>query len=465
MGKVTGFIEYTRQEAPRRAVAERLKDYREIEQRFAEDDLKTQAARCMDCGVPFCHTGCPLGNIIPDWNDLVYAGRWKDAVDRLHKTNNFPEVTGRVCPAPCETECILGITDPPVAIKQVEREIADRGWDNGWITPQPPEELTGKKVAVIGGGPAGLAGAQQLTRAGHSVTVFERDDRVGGLLTYGIPDFKMEKNLVARRVEQMEAEGTVFRTGVNVGTDITMEELQKNFDAVLLAAGAGFARPLSVPGADLKGVVKAMTFLPQQNKRLAGVLVPKDESITATGKRVAILGGGDTGADCLGTSHRQGAAAIYQLEILPQPEKLKSSTSHEEGGERLWGVLTKKLEGDAQGNVTHLHGVKVTWSLGADGRHEMQEVPGSEFVLAVDLVILAMGFLGPEQHGVIEQAGLNTDPRSNVAVDVNFMTSVPGVFAAGDMKRGASLVVHAIYEGRQAAKAIDQYLMGKTRLE
>ncbi|GIW45797.1 MAG: dihydropyrimidine dehydrogenase subunit A [Candidatus Binatia bacterium] len=476
MGKITGFLEFRRELPPRRPVRERLRDWRELEGKHPEDRLQTQAARCMDCGIPFCHKGCPLGNIIPDWNDLVYRGRWRDAIERLHSTNNFPDFTGRVCPAPCEEACVLNINDDPVTIKQVEKQIIDHAFKEGWVVPQVPARRTGKRVAVVGSGPAGLACAQQLARAGHWVTVFERADRIGGLLRYGIPDFKLEKHHIDRRIAQMEAEGVTFRTNVDVGVDISYGELRKQFDAVVLAGGATQARDLPIPGRELKGIHLAMEFLPQANRRVAGDAVP--DQITAKGKRVAILGGGDTGSDCLGTSNRQGAVAVYQFELLPQPPEtrteevapwpywpmiLRTSSSHEEGVIRDWSIQTKSFSGDGNGHVKKLHAVRLEW-VKENGRMVMREVPGSEFSLDVDLVLLALGFVGPEKY-LLEQAGVALTERGTVAVDENYMTSVPGVFSCGDMRRGQSLVVWAIWEGRECARGVDAYLMGRTDLK
>jgi glutamate synthase (NADPH/NADH) small chain len=474
MGKVTGFLEYPRVAPPRRPVEERIHDYFEVYQPFPEPKLREQAARCMDCGIPFCHTGCPLANIIPDWNDLVYKGRWKDALQILHATNNFPDFTGRVCPAPCEAACVLGINNDPVTIKQIEKTIAERGFEEGWIVPEPPAARTGKKVAIIGSGPSGLAAAQQLNRAGHWVTVFEKSDRAGGLLTYGIPDFKLEKRVVQRRIEQMTAEGITFQTSVHAGVDISAAQLRAEFDAVLLAIGSTRPRDLPVPGRELKGIHFAMEFLPQQNRRVAGLPVDPAASITAAGKRVVIIGGGDTGADCLGTAHRQGAASVHQFELLPQPPPartpsmpwpqwpmiLRSESSHEEGGIRKWSVNTKRFTGDEHGNVKKLHAIQVEF----DSNRRMREIPGTEFEMDVDLVLLAMGFLGPVQDGLVRDLGLKLDERQNIAADANYMSSVPGVFAAGDARRGQSLVVWALAEGRKAARAIDQYLMGASKL-
>jgi glutamate synthase (NADPH/NADH) small chain len=470
VGKVTGFKEYTRELPTRRPVAERINDYFEVYQPFAEEKLRTQAARCMDCGVPFCHTGCPVNNIIPDWNDLVYRDHWKEAIRVLHSTNNFPEFTGRLCPAPCEAACVLGINEPPVTIKQIEKAIVERAFEEGWIVPEPPEQRTGKRVAVVGSGPAGLAASQQLNRAGHEVTVFEKNDRIGGLMRYGIPDFKMEKRYVDRRLQQMTEEGVRFQTRAHVGHNVSVEDLRKEFDAILLAGGAESPRDLKVPGRELKGIHFAMEFLPQQNRRNAGDKVANQ--ILATGKRVVIIGGGDTGADCLGTSHRQKAKSVHQFEIMPKPPderspstpwplwplQLRSESSHEEGGLRDWSIGTTHFTGDEHGNVKYLHAVRV----GPPPNFEPQ--PGTEFILETELVLLALGFLGPVKPGMIEQLGLAMDSRSNIATE-NYMSSVKGVFAAGDMRRGQSLIVWAISEGRKAARAVDIYLMGSSRLQ
>ena len=472
MGKTTGFLEHTRELPLRRAPSERIHDWFEIYLPFSEPSVSTQGARCMDCGVPFCHTGCPLTNLIPDWNDLVYRGRWREAIRQLHATNNFPEFTGRICPAPCEAACVLGINELPVTIKQIEKTIVDRAFEEGYIKPEPPEIRTGKRVAVVGSGPAGLAAAQQLARAGHSVTVFEKNDRIGGLLRYGIPNFKMEKHLIDRRLEQMCAEGVKFQTNAHVGVSIPAEDLRKEFAAVLLSGGAEWPRDLPVPGRELKGVHFAMDFLPQQNHRNEGDTVPEAQAILATGKRVVIIGGGDTGADCLGTSHRQQALSVTQFELLPKPGDTRSPTtpspswpmqlrvesSHEEGGIRDWSVSTVKFTGDGNGNVRQLHAIRV----GPAPRFE--PLPGTEFTLDADLVLLAMGFLGPVRNGLIDQLGVKLDKRGNVETNENHMSSVPGVFAAGDMRRGQSLVVWAIAEGRKAARGIDLYLMGESRL-
>ena len=466
MGKVTGFLEHSRELPQRRLVAQRVNDWFEIYQDFPEDKLRAQSSRCMDCGVPFCHTGCPVNNLIPDWNDLVYRGRWKEAVQQLHSTNNFPEFTGRICPAPCESACVLGINQPPVTIKQIEKSIVERAFDEGWIVPQVSKFRTSKKVAVVGSGPAGLAAAQQLCRAGHSVTVFEKADRIGGLLRYGIPEFKMEKRIIDRRIAQMSAEGVEFVTNAHVGENVSVKNLQTEFDAILLAGGAESPRDLSVPGRELKGIHYAMEFLPQQNHRCEGDLLDADEDILATGRNVVIIGGGDTGADCLGTVHRQSPRSVQQFEIMPMPPEQRSSLTpwplwpmqlriegaHEEGGSRQWSVATKAFTADDHGRVKKLHGIRV----GPPPRFD--PVPGSDFSLDADLVLIAMGFSGPVRNGMIEQLGVVLDERGNVASDQNYMSSVAGVFAAGDMRRGQSLVVWAISEGRRAAASIDRYL-------
>jgi len=470
VGKTTGFLEYSRELPQRRPPAERIRDWFEIYQPFPEESVRTQGARCMDCGVPFCHTGCPLTNLIPDWNDLVYRGQWRDAVRQLHATNNFPEFTGRVCPAPCEASCVLGINEPPVTIKHIEKTIIDRAFEEGFIRPERPGARTGNRVAIIGSGPAGLAAAQQLARAGHDVTVFEKNDRIGGLLRYGIPNFKMEKHLIDRRLEQMRAEGVKFQTNAHVGSTVPVADLRKDFHAILLAGGAEQPRDLKVPGRELRGIHYAMEFLPQQNRRCEGDLV--EGQILATDKRVVIIGGGDTGADCLGTSHRQGALTVTQFELLPKPPdsrspstpwplwpmQLRIESSHEEGGVRDWSVSTVKFTGDEHGNVRQLHAARV----GPPPNFEPQ--PGTEFTLDADLVLLAMGFLGPVKNGLIEQLGVKLDARGNVATDDQHMSSVAGVFAAGDMRRGQSLVVWAIAEGRKAARCMDLYLTGETKL-
>ena len=472
MGKVTGFMEYTREVPTRRPPADRINDWFEIYQPFPEEKIKTQGARCMDCGVPFCHTGCPLNNIIPDWNDLVYRGRWKEAIRQLHATNNFPEFTGRICPAPCEAACVLGINEPAVTIKQIEKTIIDRAFEEGYVRPEPAPVKTGKRVAVVGSGPAGLAAAQQLARAGHDVTVFEKADRIGGLLRYGIPNFKMEKHLIDRRIDQMRREGVTFQTNAHVGRNIPVEDLRREFDAIVLSGGAEQPRDLKVPGRDLKGIHFAMEFLPQANRRCEGDTVPDSQAILATGKRVVIIGGGDTGADCLGTSHRHKAAHIHQFELMPMPPadrapqtpwplwpmQLRTESSHEEGGQREWSVSTVKFSGDENGNVKRLHAVRV------GGPPTFEPLPGTEFTLDADLVLLAMGFTGPVKNGMLEQLGVTLDGRGNVSADENYMTSVPGIFAAGDMRRGQSLVVWAIAEGRKAARGVDEWLMGSTQL-
>ena len=477
MGKITGFLEYQLELPPRRPVSERLRDWHELEGKHPEDKLQRQAARCMDCGVPFCHKGCPLGNIIPDWNDLVYRGHWKEAINRLHSTNNFPDFTGRVCPAPCEEACVLKVNNDPVTIKQIEKQIIEHAFKEGWVTPQVPPRRTGKKVGVVGSGPAGLACAQQLARAGHAITVFERDDRIGGLLRYGIPDFKLEKYVVDRRVEQMQREGVTFRPNTNVGVNYPVERLRQEFDAVVLAGGATWSRDLAVPGRELKGIHLAMEYLPQQNKVGAGDTVANQ--ISAKGKRVVILGAGDTGSDCVGTANRQGAVSVYQFELLPQPPGtraedvapwpywpmiLRTSSSHEEGVVRDWSINTKRFSGDEHGNVKKLHAVRLEWDKGNNGRPVMREIPGSEFEMDVDLVLLALGFLGPERPGLLTDLGVRLSDAGNVAVDRNWMSSVPGVFSCGDMRRGQSLVVWAIWEGRECARGVDQFLMGHTDL-
>ena len=472
MGKPTGFLEYTREAPQRRPVGERVNDFFEIYEEMPGEKLRQQGARCMDCGVPFCHTGCPLNNLIPDWNDLVYHDRWKDAIRVLHATNNFPEFTGRLCPAPCEAACVLGINEPPVAIKQIEKSIVDRAFREGWIVPEPPPVRTGKRVAVVGSGPAGLAAAQQLNRAGHTVTIFEKADRLGGLLRYGIPDFKMEKRYLDRRLEQLSAEGVIFRPNSHVGGNVPAEDLRKEFDAILLAGGAEQPRDLNVPGRDLKGIHFAMEFLPQQNHRVAGDRIYSKEAILATGRHVVIIGGGDTGADCLGTCHRQNAASVHQFEILPMPPtdrapqtpwplwplQLRVESSHEEGGLREWAVATAKFTGDESGNVAQLHGLRV------GPPPDFAPLPGTEFTLEVDLVLLALGFTGPARNGLLGQLGVKLDPRGNVATGDDYMTSLAGLFAAGDMRRGQSLVVWAIAEGRNAAASIDRYLTSETIL-
>jgi glutamate synthase (NADPH/NADH) small chain len=476
VGKITGFLEIKRTKWPTRPVAERLRDWKEVYLPFPADELKKQAARCMDCGIPFCHQGCPLGNIIPDWNDLVYRDHWHDAIDRLHATNNFPEFTGRLCPAPCEGSCVLGINDDPVTIKAVEVSVVERAFEEGWVTPEPPAVHTGKKVAVVGSGPAGLAAAEQLTRAGHAVTVFERSDRIGGLLRYGIPEFKMEKRVLDRRLVLMEKAGVAFRPNADVGRNPTMAELSAGFDAIVLACGAGQPRDLPVPGRELRGIHFAMEYLTLSNKRCEGDVIPDEHFITARDKRVVIIGGGDTGADCLGTVHRQGARSVHQFELLPRPPDERApdnpwplwpnifrvSSAHEEGGERVYAVATQRFTGEV-GHVRQLHAVKVEM-VREDGRLDFRPIAGTEFTLDVDLVLLAMGFLGPERAGPIEDLGLRLTDRGNVARDGRWMTSTPGVFTCGDMQRGQSLIVWAIAEGRSCAASVDHYLMGKTSL-
>jgi len=475
MGKVTGFIEIARKKQPSRPVAERLKDWNEVYLPYPDEALRQQGARCMDCGIPFCHNGCPLGNLIPEWNDLVRTDRWRDAIERLHATNNFPEFTGRLCPAPCEGSCVLGINQDPVTIKQVEVEIIDNAFDRGWVVALPPDKRTTKTVAVVGSGPAGLAAAQQLTRAGHTVTVFERDDRIGGLLRYGIPEFKMEKRHIDRRLAQMEAEGTQFRAGVNVGVDITAAQLRSEFDAVVLAGGATAWRDLPIPGRELDGIHQAMEFLPWANRVQNGDPVADEDGlppIHAKGKKVIIIGGGDTGADCLGTVHRQGAASVHQFEIMPRPPETRAestpwpvyplmfrvSSAHEEGGERVYSVNTEDFAGE-DGRVTGLRGHEVKMNAG-----KFEKIEGSDFELEADLVLLAMGFVGPEREGLLTDLGVEINERGNVARDADFATNVPGVFVGGDMGRGQSLIVWAIAEGRAAAAGVDRYLMGHTAL-
>jgi len=470
MGKPTGFLEFGRELPVRRPPEERVNDWFEIYQDYPEQNIRQQGARCMDCGVPFCHSGCPVSNIIPDWNDLVFRGRWREAIRALHSTNNFPEFTGRICPAPCEAACVLGITDPPVTIKNIEKTVIERAWKEGWVTPEIAPVRTGKRIAVVGSGPAGLAAAQQLARVGHSVTVFEKSDRIGGLLRYGIPNFKMEKFVIDRRLEQMRAEGVEFIVNAHVGGNVHVSDLRRDFDAVLIATGAEAPRDLNVPGRDLKGIHFAMEFLPQANKVSEGDTVP--DQILATGKRVVIIGGGDTGADCLGTSHRQKAASVAQFELMPKPPaerspltpwpswplQLRTESAHEEGGDRDWSVSTIRFSGDANGNVKKLHGIRV----GPPPKFEAQA--GTEFEMDVDLVFLAMGFTGPVKSGFLEELGVALDARGNVVSDERYMTSVPGVFASGDARRGQSLVVWAIAEGRKAARGIDEFLMGTSRL-
>ncbi len=476
MGKETGFLEVDRQDRTYDDPKERVKHYKEFVIPHAEPALREQASRCMNCGIPYCHNGCPVNNIIPDWNHLIYEGNWEGALETLHSTNNFPEFTGRVCPAPCEASCTLNLIDQPVTIKSIECAIVDRGWKEGWIQPQVPEKRTGKTVAVVGSGPAGMACAQQLARAGHSVTLFEKSDRMGGLLRYGIPDFKMEKHLISRRLVQMQAEGVTFKTSTEVGVDVSFKSLKENFDAIVLSGGAEDARMLNIPGFEMSGVRLAMEFLTQQNKRVAGddeIRAAPRGSLLATGKHVVVIGGGDTGSDCVGTSNRQGAASVTQIEIMPEPPvkenklltwpdwpmKLRTSTSHEEGVDRDWAVLTKEVVGE-NGVVTGLKCVRADWSEG-----QLKEVPGSEFVIRADLILLAMGFLGPRKAGLLDQAGVKLTDRGNVDANTdNYRTSEEMVFSCGDMRRGQSLVVWAIREGRQCARAVDEALMGVTEL-
>ncbi len=479
MGKITGFIEKHREIPEDRPAWERIKDWKDVHTRFPEEALKDQASRCMDCGIPFCHKGCPLGNIIPEWNDLLYRNHWKEALEMLLSTNNFPEFTGRICPAPCEESCVLNINDKPVTIERIEQGLIEHGYENGWMSPKPPSKRTGKKVAVIGSGPSGLACADQLNRAGHSVTVFERNDRVGGLLMYGIPDFKLEKNVVIRRINLMKAEGIEFKTNANVGVNVSAKEIQKNFDAVVLSGGATQPRDLPVPGRDLKGIHFAMEFLPLQNKKNQGDNIPEQNFISANGKNVIVLGGGDTGSDCHGTSLRHGAKSVNSFELLSKPPEsrgfgnpwpdwprtIRTSSSHEEGGSRDWGISTKSFSGE-NGVVKKIHMVRVKWEGGTNGAPpKMAEIPGSEFEMPADLVLLALGFLGPETNALLKELGVTLTPRTNVQVDKDYMTNVPGIFSCGDMRRGQSLVVWAIWEGRECARGVDQHLMGKTSLQ
>jgi glutamate synthase (NADPH/NADH) small chain len=470
MGKVTGFLEIDRRDRKYRPAADRVRNWREFVIPLGEEATRDQAARCMDCGIPYCHTGCPVNNQIPDWNDLVYRGDWRKALTNLHSTNNFPEVTGRVCPAPCEASCTLNLIEAPVTIKTIENAIADRGWQEGWIRPEPPAHRTNRRVAIVGSGPAGLAAAQQLARAGHEVHIFEKNAKAGGLLRYGIPDFKMEKNIVDWRVAQMEAEGVTFHYGVHIGVTAPTRELLDKFDAVILAGGAEKPRDLPIPGRELAGIHFAMDFLPQQNRRVSGEPLRTNEPILASGKHVVVIGGGDTGSDCIGTSLRQAAVSVTNLEVMPQPPekenklltwpdwplKLRTSSSHEEGAEREFAVMTQKFSGE-NGHVRTLHCVRVDSA--------MKPIPGSEFELRADLVLLAMGFVSPIHEGMIEELKTELDPRGNVKANTDdYRSSIDKVFACGDMRRGQSLVVWAIREGRQAARAVDEFLMGETNL-
>ncbi|MHB8346636.1 MAG: glutamate synthase subunit beta [Acidiferrobacterales bacterium] len=478
MGKPTGFLEISRQDPENLPVTERIRFYREFTLPLGEQEVSRQGSRCMDCGIPFCQTGCPVNNIIPDWNDLVYRGRWMEALAVLHSTNNFPEFTGRVCPAPCEEACTLNINIDPVTIKNIEHAIIDKGWENGWVQPQPALRKSGKRVAIVGSGPSGLACAQQLARAGHAVTVFEKNNRPGGLLRYGIPDFKLEKSHVDRRIGQMVAEGVEFRFGQHVGVNLPARTLLDGFDAVVLAGGSEHPRDLQVPGRELQGIHFAMDFLPQQNRRIAGDRIPDGDAITATGKHVVVIGGGDTGSDCVGTSIRQGALSVTQIELLTRPPekvnglviwpdwpaKLRTSTSQQEGVTRDWGVTTKAFSGK-NGRVGRLHAARIEWRRDGRGASAMHEVPGSEFELQAELVLLALGYLHPVHAGMLKGLEVGLDGRGNVAADDSgYRTSVSKVFAAGDMRRGQSLVVWAIREGRQTARAVDEFLMGSSDL-
>lgn len=477
MGKTTGFMEFERKDETYVPVQERIKNYKEFTQPLEEKELKNQGARCMDCGIPFCHSGCPLGNLIPDFNDAVFQGKWEKATEILHSTNNFPEFTGRLCPAPCEEACVLGINEDPVSIENIEKNIVETAFTNGWIKANPPAKRTGKKTAIVGSGPAGLAAAQQLNRAGHTVTVFERDEKVGGLLRYGIPDFKMEKNVIDRRIEILEQEGIIFKTGVHIGVDISSGALKTDFDAVVLCGGATVKRKLPVQGSDLKGVVQAMDFLPQNNRRVAGI---KDlgEEILATDKDVIVIGGGDTGSDCIGTSIRQGAKSVTNFEIMPMatkdrpenqpwpfwPMRLRTSSSHKEGAERFFSISTKEFIGDDNGNLSALKTVEVEWEVNPGQRPVLKEIPGTEKVWKTELVLLALGFTGSETK-MAEQLELEMDNRTNIkASPDSYTTNVPGIFVAGDQRRGQSLIVWAISEGRQAAHHVDSYLMGHSDL-
>lgn len=482
MGKPTGFMEYQRRDRCYAPVADRLGHYDEFIVPLSDEELRTQGARCMDCGIPYCHSGCPVNNIIPDWNDLVYRGDWRQALDVLHSTNNFPEFTGRICPAPCEAACTLNINDTPVTIKTIECAIVDNGWKQGWIQPQPPPHRSGRRVAVVGSGPAGLACAQQLARAGHEVSLFEKQDRLGGLLRYGIPDFKLSKTLIDRRLAQMRAEGVEFHVNTHIGVDLPAKKLIDEFDALVLAGGSEQPRDLQVPGRELDGIYFAMDFLRANNKWVQGAPGAEAQWISAEGKRVIVIGGGDTGSDCIGTSNRHGAASVTQLEILPKPpdkentaltwpywpNKMRTSSSQEEGCERFWSVATKAFIGDASGRLKAVLGIKVQWDKDESGRWKMTEIPRSEFELSADLVTLAMGFVHPVHDGLLCELGVALDPAGNVLGRTEgrdaYRTSIPGVFSAGDMRRGQSLVVWAIREGRQCARAVDEYLMGHSDL-
>ena len=477
MGKIKGFLEIDRKKPDTRPVNDRVKDWQEVYLPYRVTELQDQGARCMDCGIPFCHDGCPLGNLIPDWNDSVYRNKWETAIERLHKTNNFPEWTGRLCPAPCEGSCVLAIDRDPVTIKSIELSIVERAFESGWIQATPPSRRTGKTVGIVGSGPAGLAAADQLNKAGHTVTVYEKSDRIGGLLRYGIPEFKMEKQYLTRRLSIMEKEGVVFSPGVNVGVDLTADEIKNRHDALLLAGGAGVPRDLKVPGRELKGIHFAMEYLTQQNHLCEGDAVPDNQIISATGKHVIIIGGGDTGADCLGTTHRQQAASVSQFELLPQPPENRASdnpwptwphifrvsSAHEEGGDRVYAVSTQRFEGGDDGQVHTLHAHKVNMTV-QNGRPYFEPLEGSEFKMPVDLVLLAMGFVGPDQSGMLKELEIKLTDRGNVWRDESWMTNTPGVFTAGDMQRGQSLIVLAIAEGRSAARGIDTYLMGSSNL-
>lgn len=478
MGKPTGFMEIPRRDRTDAPVADRIQHFREFVLPLSEGELREQGARCMDCGIPFCHPACPVNNIIPDWNDLVYRDDWRQALEVLHSTNNFPEFTGRICPAPCEASCTLNLTDEPVTIKTIECAIVDKGWEEGWITPEVPTHKTGKRVAIVGSGPAGLACAQQLARAGHQVEVFEKSNRIGGLLRYGIPDFKMSKSLIDRRMAQMRAEGVQFHPDTHIGGDVPARQLVETYDAVVLAGGAEHPRDLPIPGRELKGIHFAMDFLTQQNRHVAGDTLPEQESISAKDKHVVVLGGGDTGSDCIGTSFRQGALSVTQLEIMPQPPekedklltwpnwpyKLRTSSSQAEGASRDWAVATKTFLGE-NGRVTALQVVRLEWRQNQEGHWKMQEIPNTELELPADLVLLAMGFIHPVHEGLLQELGTALDGRGNVQADTeSYQTSIPKVFAAGDMRRGQSLVVWAIREGRQAAQAVDEFLMGHSSL-